>query len=88
MQELADDNDKLAERLQRAQMDMVKTRAVPRESDARAEETQLFEQIQALNSQKVTLQRKLIEAREDMNRQAVESEKAKIELQKERSDKE
>lgn len=87
MQELADDNDKLAERLQRAQMDMVKTRAVPRESDARAEETQLFEQIQALNSQKVTLQRKLIEAREDMNRQAVESEKAKIELQKELSEK-
>ena len=68
-------------------MDMVKTRAVPRESDARAEETQLFEQIQALNSQKVTLQRKLIEAREDMNRQAVESEKAKIELQKELSEK-
>lgn len=68
-------------------MDMVKTRAVPRESDARAEETQLFEQIQALNSQKVTLQRKLIEAREDMNRQAVESEKAKIELQKECSEK-
>ena len=36
----------------------------------------------------MALQRKLIEAREDMNRQTVESEKAKIELQKERSEKE